>query len=38
MRSTFKFCPDKQQYSNAKPFPVYILEIEEVQNYYECFK
>ena len=33
-----KFCPDKQQYNNAKPFPVYVLEIEEVENYYKCFK
>ena len=24
--------------NNAKPFPVYVLEIEEVENYYECFK
>ena len=27
-----KFCADKQQYYNAKPFPVYVLEIEEVEN------
>ena len=27
-----KFCPDKQQYNDAKPFPVYVLEIEEVEN------
>ena len=33
-----KFCPDEQQYNNAKPFPVYVLEIEEVENYYKCFK
>ena len=34
-----KFCPDKQQYNNnAKPFPVYALKIEEVENYFECFK
>ena len=26
-----KFCPDKQQYNNAKPFPGYGLEIEEVE-------
>ena len=25
-----KFCPDKQQYNNAKPFPVYVLVNEEV--------
>ena len=28
-----KFCPDKQQYNNAKAFPVVV--IEEVENYYE---
>ena len=33
-----KFCPDKQQYNKAKPFPVYVLVNEEVGNYYECFK
>ena len=33
-----EFCPDKQQCNNAKPFPVYVLEIEEVENYYKCFK
>ena len=33
-----KFCPDKQQYNNAKPFLVCVLEIKEVENYYECFK
>ena len=33
-----KFCPIKQQYNNAKSFPVYVLEIEEVENYYKCFK
>ena len=33
-----KFCLDKQQYNNSKPFPVYVLEIEEVESYYECFK
>ena len=33
-----KFCPDKQQYNNSKPFPVYVLANEEVGNYYECFK
>ena len=27
-----KFCPDKQQYNNAKPFPAYVVEIEEVEN------
>ena len=26
-----KFWPDKQQYNNAKPFPVFIFEIEEVE-------
>ena len=31
-----KFCSDKQQYNNAKPFPVYILKI--YRSYYECFK
>ena len=38
MSSTIKFCPNKQRYNNAKPFPVYALESEEVENYYECFK
>ena len=35
-----KFCADKQQYNtgNAKPFPVYVLEIEEVENYYKPSK
>ena len=33
-----KFCQDKQQYYNAKPFPVYVLANEKVENYYECFK
>ena len=33
-----KFCPDKQQYNNAKPFPLYVLVNEEVENYYGCFK
>ena len=33
-----KFCPDKQQYNNVKPFPAYVLTVEEVENYYECFK
>ena len=28
-----KFCLDKQQYNNAKPFPVYAVATEEVQNY-----
>ena len=32
-----KFYQDKQQYNNAKPIPVYVLEIEEVENYYEFF-
>ena len=26
-----KFCLDKQQHNNFKPFPVYVLEIEEVE-------
>ena len=38
MRQHKKFCPDKQQCNNAKPFPVHVLDIEEVENYYECFK
>ena len=21
----YKFCPDKQKYNNAKPFPVYVV-------------
>ena len=29
-----KFCPDKQQYNNVKPFPVYVVVTEEVENYY----
>ena len=33
-----KFCPDKQQYNNSKLFPVYVFEIKEVENCYECFK
>ena len=33
-----KFCPDKQQYNNVKPFPVYVLANEVVENYYECSK
>ena len=33
-----KFCPDKQQYNNTKPFPVYVLANEEVEDYYECSK
>ena len=33
-----KFCSDKQQYNNAKPFPAYILANEEVENYFECIK
>ena len=32
------FCLDKQQYNNSKAFPVYVLEIEEVKSYYECFR
>ena len=27
-----KFCPDKQEYNNAKPFPVYVVTIDEVEN------
>ena len=34
---TPQVCPDKQQYNNAKPFTVYVLEIEEVENCYECY-
>ena len=34
----YKFCPDRQHYNNAKPFPVYVLETEEVENCHECFK
>ena len=26
-----KFCPDKQQCNKIKPFPVYVLEIEEIE-------
>ena len=33
-----KFCLDKQQFNNSKPFPVYVLEIGEVENCFECFK
>ena len=33
-----KFCPDKQQYNNAKPFLIYVAAIEEVENYNECLK
>ena len=29
-----KFCPDKQQYNNVKPFPVHVVAIEKVENYY----
>ena len=29
---------DKQQYNNAKSFLACVLETEEVENYYECFK
>ena len=29
-------CSNKQQYNNAKPFPACV--VEEVENYYECFK
>ena len=25
-----KFCPDKQQYNNIKPFPVYIFAIDHL--------
>ena len=28
-----KFSPDKQQYNNAKPFPVYVLANDKVENY-----
>ena len=28
-----KFYPDKQQHNNAKLFPVYVLEVEEVENW-----
>ena len=28
-----KFCPDHQQYCNAKSFSVYVLAIEEVGKY-----
>ena len=28
-----KYYPDKQQYNNAKPFTVYVVAIEEVENY-----
>ena len=28
-----KFCPDKQQYNNVRPFPVYVVATAEVQNY-----
>ena len=31
----YKLCPDKQKYNNAKPFPVYV---EEIENYYEYSK
>ena len=24
--------------NNSKPFPTYVVAIEEVENYYECFK
>ena len=24
----YKFCPDKQKYNNAKPFPVYVVATE----------
>ena len=33
-----KFCSDKQQYYNAKPFLVCVLKTEEVEDYYECFE
>ena len=32
------FYPDKQQYNNTKPFPIYVVAIEGVENYYEYFK
>ena len=28
-----KFCPDKLQYNNAKPFPVCVVAIELVEDY-----
>ena len=31
--SHHKFCPDKQQYNIANPFPVYVLEIAVVVNF-----
>ena len=34
----YKFCPDKQKYNNAKPFPVYVVATEEIENYYEYSK
>ena len=27
----YKFCPDKQKYNNAKPFPVYVVATEEMR-------
>ena len=33
-----KFGLDKQQCNNSKSFPVYVLEIENVENCYEHFK
>ena len=27
-----KYCPDKQQHNNAKHFPIYVLEIEDIEN------
>ena len=32
------FCPVKQQTNYAKLFTVYVLEIEELEYYYECLK
>ena len=29
----YKFCLDKQKYNNAKPFPVYVVATEEIENY-----
>ena len=33
--SQYKFCLDKQQYYNPKPFPVYIVATEVIENHYE---
>ena len=35
---TVQVRPNKQQYNNAKPFPVYVIAVEEVEHYNECFK